>query len=162
MTSYTADQYNQRIINYLTPLNIYDTSDNSTTIMDLQLISSRLAYLHTIIDTVFESCFLQDITAFNREIWCSIFSLPLSASNAQLSECIQYRSSLSNSDFTASGVKNALLSGGLNCNLIENFATNTITVQITEDKDLFYDTSARNDFIRDCMPCFALVNITQA
>lgn len=151
--STASDNSYNRIIARLKPLNLYKL--DGTTLMDYELecYAFHFDMLRELIDDLFKSCFIDNINYQSGDQLIKLFKLPEGITLPELKKVIKGRMSISNSDFTIDGVKRCLETGGFTANIEENFATNTITVHIISDRNLFSDPEQKRDFIKQCIPC---------
>lgn len=148
-----------RMLETLKPLGIYKL--DGTTILDCEL-KSYAVYIDIIsdkIDQMFNRIFLDNVTGDSIVRYAKLYSLPASVTKELLKDIVVRRNRISNTDFTVDGVMRCLKAGGITADLSENFATNTVTVTITDDKKIFTDIAQRNTFIKQVLPCHVKSNI---
>ena len=147
------------MITQLKPLNIYKLDGKSLIDCELKSYGNYIDTIDYFITNLFNSCFIDNISYSSISKFIKLFALPNSIFTHDLKTIIKRRIAIDNTYFTMDGVKKCILAGGFTATITENFVTNTVTVNATDNMELFLDDNQKKEYIKQCLPCHVNSNI---
>lgn len=147
MTSY------ERMYALLRSTGLYRLDGDSAVEIELRRYAHYLDELEERIARLPDAAFAETADEAGLAAWRRMLSLSESIGAEELREVVRHRLAISNRDFTIEGVKRCMSSGGFTVELTEDFANDTVTVEIRSDLGLFGSKAEKEAFLQRCLPC---------
>ncbi|MEG0894291.1 MAG: hypothetical protein RSE93_01140 [Oscillospiraceae bacterium] len=151
--------FKKNIYDQLKLINLYDLSSDKPLAILIDYFCRALDLMLENANKIFDTIFIENQVGLKK--YCNLMAIPMNKTVSEVKEIYKRRLAISNNDFTVEGIKKSLLTGGFLADIIEDFSTNTITVNAKEEIKLFYTKEQKEWYIKNCLPFFvnAIINI---